>query len=386
MHQRAQLTVGGEVSRGSIPAASIEVQDNGRPRVAGVRETKAVSIPLGDGVFSSAWLSSVLEDSPHWPHGALRVLKVSRIGTEHGLSGQIHRVVAETKHGGSRSFVVKQESAAAVGRELLFRSHCGGLVRGCIPDLFCGVTDAGAERGVLVLEDITPAEQGDVLHGCTDDEAGAVVRVLARLHGGSWNVTADATAGVPRWSAQPMEPDRWRDRLARATERFPGILERIVEPLVDVPERVADAGSLLSQGPASWLHVDAHLDNTLLRPDGTVVLLDWCNAAIGPPAIDLARFLIEGVVESSQPERVTALLSIYANELRAGVEGVALSELETGFELALLPLVQGAVGWAGRHELEQNGRSAALCENFLRSACGWALRDESGSQHGGKAP
>jgi thiamine kinase-like enzyme len=356
--------------------------------IRGVGETKVVSIPLGDGVFSSAWLSSVLEESPHWPHGPVRVLRVSQIGTEYGLSGQIHRVVAETKHGGSRSFVVKQESAAAVERELLFRRHCGALVRGCIPDLLCGVTDAGADRGILVLEDITPAEQGDVLHGCTDEEAGAVVRVLARLHGGSWNTSADAfTADLPRWSPQPMEPDRWRDRLARATERFPEILERLVEPLLDVPERVADAASLLSQGPASWLHVDAHLDNTLLRPDGTVVLVDWCNAAIGPPAIDLARFLIEGVVESSQPERVTALLSVYANERRrAGVEGVALPELETGFELALLPLLQGAVSWAGRHNLEQNGRSAALCENFLRSACGWALGDESGSQHGSKAP
>ena len=183
-----------------------------------------------------------------------------------------------------------------------------------------------------------------------------------------------------------MEPDRWRDRLARASERFPEILERIVEPLLDVPDRVAYAGSVLRRGPASWLHVDAHLDNTLFRPDGTVVLLDWCNAAIGPPAIDLARFLIEGVVESSEPKRVTALLSVYTNELRrAGVEGVALAQLQTGFELALLPVLQGAVGWAGRHDLERNGRSATVCENFLRSACGWALGAGSGSQHGSKA-
>ncbi len=229
-----------------------------------------MSIPLGDCVLVRVAQQRARGVS-HWPHGALRVLRVSRIGTEYGLSGQIHRVVAETEHGGSRSFVVKQESAAAVERELVFRSHCGGLVRGCIPDLLCGVTDAGAERGILVLEDITPAEQGDVLRGCTDEEAGAVVRVLARLHGGSWSVTADAfTAGLPRWSAQPMEPDRWRDRLARASERFPGILEPIAEPLLDVPERVAAAWSVLSQGPASWLHVDAHLDNTLFRPDGTV--------------------------------------------------------------------------------------------------------------------
>ena len=56
--------------------------------------------------------------------------------------------MAETKHGGLRSFVVKQESAAAVERELLFRSHCSGLVRGFIPDLLCGVTDVRGKRGV----------------------------------------------------------------------------------------------------------------------------------------------------------------------------------------------------------------------------------------------
>ena len=347
-----------------------------------------MSIPLGDRVLSSAWLSSALEHAPQWPHGSVRVLTTSRIGTEYGLSGQIHRVVTETKRGGSRSFVVKLESAAAVERELLLRGHCGELVRGCIPDLFCGETDEGGERGVLVLEDITPATQGDVLQGCTDEEAEAVVRVLARLHGGSWKVTDDAVpAGLPRWRAHPMEPDQWRDRLARASKRFPGILApSVLQLMLDLPERVTYAGSVLSQGPASWLHADAHLDNTLFRMDGAVVLLDWCNAAIGPPAVDLARFLTEGVVAPSQPERVTALLSVYAKELhRAGVEDVALAELETGFELALLPLLQGAVGWAGREDLERSGRYAALCENFLRSACGWAFGDESGSQHGIKA-
>jgi hypothetical protein len=30
--------------------------------MAGIGETEAVSIPLGDGVFSSAWLSRVLEE------------------------------------------------------------------------------------------------------------------------------------------------------------------------------------------------------------------------------------------------------------------------------------------------------------------------------------
>ncbi len=355
----------------------------------GIGETEVVSIPLGGGtgLLSSAWLSCVLEESPEWPHGSVRVLSTSRIGAEHGLSGQVHRVETETTHGGPRSFVVKEETSAAVERELFFRSHCGELMRGHIPDLLYGVTDAEAERGVLILEDIAPAEQGDVLYGCTDEQAESVVRVLARLHGGSRSVTNDADrAGVPRWMAQPMESDRWRERLARARVRFPEVLAPSALLLLDLPERVEDAGSVLSQGPASWLHVDAHLDNALFRANGTAVLIDWCNAAMGPPVVDLTRFLAEGVVVPSQPERVSAVLSFYTDELRRlGVHDVSLAELRSSFELALLPLLQGVVGWAGRDDLELGGRSGALCESFLRSMCGWVLGDESGSQRGGRA-
>lgn len=250
-------------------------------------------------------------------------------------------------------------------------------MRGRIADLFGGVTDA--ERGVLLLEDVEPAEQGDVLHGCTDRQAEAIVHVLAQLHAGSWRPTADTDTGdLPRWWAHAMEPDRWRERIARAGERFPEILATQVTLLRDLPERVAGAGNVLGSGPVAWLQVDTHLDNTLFRPDGTVVLLDWCNAAIGPPVVDLARFLTEGVVPPAEPERVSALLSLYAEELRRlGVDALSPAELESRFEQALLPLLQGIVGWAGRDDFEASGRPAALCESFLRSLCGWVMGDHS---------
>jgi thiamine kinase-like enzyme len=345
-----------------------------------------VAIPVDGGVLSSTWLSSVLEESHEWPHGSVRVRSTRRIGTEHGLSGQIHRVAIETERGGPRSIVVKQETAAAVDRELLFRSHCGELVHGSIPDLLCGLTDPDAERGVLGLEDIAPAEQGDVLHGCTEEQSEAVVRVLARLHGCSRSVVGEPEeADLPRWTADPMESERWRNRLGRASERFPEILGPSVLSLLDLPDRVVDTGRVLSEGQSSWLQVDAHLDNTLFRPDGTVVLLDWCNAAIGPPVLDLARFLTEGVVEPIRRDRVTALLSLYTEELRRlGVGHVSVVELASSFEVALPPLLQGAIGWAGRDDLELGARATAVCESFLRSMCGWVLGDESGSQQGSK--
>jgi thiamine kinase-like enzyme len=313
------------------------------------------------------------------------VESATRIGIDYGLSGRIHRVVAKTARGGLTSFVVKQERSAEVERELLFRGHSGGRLRGCIAHAFGGMSDSRSGRGVLVLEDVAPARQGDVLGECTNAQAQAVVRALARVHGASWSVQHDALPrSLPRWRPEPMQLDRWMDRLSRARERFPEALSPgLVAQIRDLPEEVASAVERLTRGPASWIHVDAHLDNVLWRPDGTAVLLDWCNASIGPPAVDLARFLTEGVVDAAQQERVAALLSTYVEELRLHGAQVELTELKAGLALALRPLLEGVVGWAGRENLELAGRAAALCENLLRSLCDWSMSDEYGLHTGG---
>ena len=226
-----------------------------------------------------------------------------------------------------------------------------------------------AGRGVLVFEDIASARQGDVLQGCTEQQAESVVTVLARLHAATWSPRDDAfPADLPRWRAQPMEPDRWADRVARASVRFPKILTRaLAERLHDLPDRVGLALGQLRAGPVSWAQVDAHLDNVLWRADGTAVLLDWCNAAIAPPAIDLARFLSEGIAPDWRP----ALVAAYVRELGPGKAEQA--EIGAGIELAVLPLLQEAVGWAGREDFVAEGRPASVCESWLRSVCAWAL-------------
>jgi hypothetical protein len=343
----------------------------------------AMRIASDDDVLTSRFLSEALTASPGWRHGSLRVVSASRIGTEYGMSGLTHRVVVQTECGDSLSFIVKQERAEAVERELLFRIQCGEFLHGCVAECFGGLGDSETGRGVLFFEDVSPAEQGDVLHGCSDDRAAAAVRVLARLHAGSWKANHGAfPPELPRWGAQPMEPDRWVDRVARACQRFPRILTSPRAAwLGDLPGEVASALDQLRDGPAAWIQVDTHLDNVLWRSDGTAVLLDWCDAAIGPPSADLARFLSEGIDARSRP----ALVETYVQELRiSGADGV-LTEVDTSLELALLHLLQSAIGWAGRENLVLHGRSADVCQSWLRSVCGWALAEDSGSQEGRSA-
>ena len=316
------------------------------------------------------WLNRLLAASPEWQHGSVEVLSSTRIGAEYGFSARINRVIARPTGGGSVSFVIKEESVEAVDRELLFHRENGATLRGVVPQCFGGQCLGGGE-GVLLLEDVSPAEQGDVLLGCSDEQAKAVVRALARVHGASERSREHSfPAGLPRWPGRPMEPARWADRLARAAKRFPQILPPpLIARLQDLPETAAADLERLWAGPASWLHVDAHLDNVLWRPDGTAVLLDWCNAAIGPPAVDLVRLLTDGIDAGSRPERAAALVSTYKDELEStGVPDVG------DIDLPVATVVQSAVEWAGRpQEREPEGRTAAVRENFLRSSCAWFI-------------
>lgn len=291
-----------------------------------------------------------------------------RIGTGYGLSGSaVYRVEADTSLSGSLSFIAKQEGAEAVERALLFHRSSGTALRGSIPECFGGIVDREAGLSVLFLEDISPARQGDVLSSCTDLEAEAAMRSLARVHAASWTDGRDGgPTGAPRWSARPIDPDVWAERLARVASEFPHIVTpRLAKQLSRLP--VEAAIESLGAGPASWIHCDAHLDNVLFRPDATAVLIDWSGARFGPPAVDLARLLTEGVDAGANRERATKLVAAYADELDASVDDARrlLSD-------ALVLQLQAAVGWAGREERrEPQARMNALRQNLLRSCCAW---------------
>jgi hypothetical protein len=355
------------------------VQEERTTPQSNVGETAGVAIRSGDGVLSAAWLNGVLGDSQGWPHGSIRVLTATQIGVEHGMSGRIHRVVVETERGGSRSLVVKQDRAEAVERELLFHNECATFMRDSIPACYGGTFDVETGRGALLLEDIAPAEQGDVLRGCTKARARSALSALARLHAGSWQARDTHPTTCPRWRAQPMELDRWLDRLGRAGERFPHILTRaLLARLADLPDTVSIALDHLRGGPVSWVQLDTHLDNVLWRPDGTAVLLDWSNAAIGPPIADVARFLSEGVDAGSR----AGLVDAYVRERQRTGSDTDLADVSSSLHWALLPLLQSAVGWAGREDLRSHGRAADVCERWLLSVCDWALGDGSRSRIG----
>jgi hypothetical protein len=334
---------------------------------------------VDDGLLRPSWIDHVVGGLPRWPYGPIRVVAVSRIGAEHGLSGQVHRVTADMDNGGHVSFIVKQEGEAAAERALRFHAAMADQLHGSVPECYGGTVDPTTGLGILFLEDVAPAVQGDALIDPGERAAHTAIRVIAHVHAASWRAhSADHATALPRWHAEVWDSDHWSERLAGARARFPDVLnDRVEVRLERLPDQLGGAIAGLQAGPASWIHTDAHLDNFLWRPDGRAVLLDWSGAVIGPPAVDVARFIVEGPSGiTGDVEQSVVLIGAYREELEAwGVSSSDAATASIAVDQAMLPLAQGIIGWAGRPESEPPGpRMAALRENALRKVAAWLSR------------
>ena len=339
--------------------------------MAGFDTLAAMTFPRSGTGLDPASLGDRIAELPLWPFGRLRDLTHARIGIDYGLSGEAYRVRGTTAAGEAISLVVKLEKADAVSRAVAFHEALGDRLGRAVPACFGGLIDAAAATGLLILEDVAPAEQGDVLGDPGSDRLEAAILVFARLHALSVRAGgADHEASLPRWRAAPLARAAWASRLEVATARYPEVLSRpILARLADVPDRLGPAIERLQAGPASWIHSDAHLDNVLWRSDGSAVVVDWAGAAMGPPAIDASRFILEGPPAVSRSvARRDALLRAY----RLAAPALP-NEL---FVDAALVFVQGVVGWAGRTDVgEPSRRMADLRVNALGNIRAWLESD-----------
>jgi hypothetical protein len=100
--------------------------------------------------------------------------------------------------------------------------------------------------------------------------------------------------------------------------------------------------------------------------------MDWSSAVIGPPAVDLARLLTEGINAAGRGEQASELVCAYVGELARCGRTVSVDELWDTLSGAILLLIQAAVGWAARDEHRQPvTRMRALQRQFLLSAVAW---------------
>jgi hypothetical protein len=324
-------------------------------------------LPEHGPIDDLGWLNATLTTSTTWEHGTLREATATRIGADFGFGGIVHRIDAVTTEGAGVSLVAKREVRGAIKRALALREHHPGPLEGIVPTIYGSLL--GDEHGVLLLEHVDPITQGDVLGGCTDGQAESLIRRIARIHAASMGT--DRTAAPATWETSEVEQAMWETKLATAADRHPDILDdTTTRRLTELPAVVRAAAEALGRDEWSWIHADLHLDNVVFRDGESAVILDWADARIGPPAIDIGHILTEGLDRGTPAERIDRWGPVYADEAaRFGVT-VDLDRLRTSIGWSVLPLLRGVIGWASSAE-DFADRLIDVRENLLRNTCEW---------------
>ncbi len=115
------------------------------------------------------------------------------------------------------------------------------------------------------------------------------------------------------------------------------------------------------------LHLDLRTDNMLLRPDGSVALVDWPWAAAGAPVFDLVGMLPSAVLDGAgDPDRL--LLSTVTGRSADPEDVTCLVAAFTGrmVEHAQRHALPGLVGLR-----EFQAAQGRVAEDWLRARTGW---------------
>lgn len=336
--------------------------------------------------FVAEWLqletlNEVLRAGHRWSSGPVVVTGTRLVGAEYGFSGRVYRIRLASDGDGTSSLIAKFEGAESIARAVAFHEANDERLTDSVPMFFGATVDTASDQGVVLLEDIRPAVQGDDLVGCTKVQAMTIVRLVARLHAETWVPRHVRPAdSVESWAQREWESDRWNDRLTRASSRFPDHFDsEMLARLSGLVIEAADAYDTLMPGPRAWVHRDPHPDNALWRPDGRLVLLDWSNAMIAPPAVDVAVLLWALSFRPAPPISPSDLLADYATSLSDSGRDADAGEIRRHAEAAVRLLIRGSIGWAGSTAARPNSARAldlqAQTAERAKSALRW-LDDE----------
>jgi thiamine kinase-like enzyme len=276
------------------------------------------SVPSSEVDLTSEWLRSAL--AGRFPDASPQLAGTEQIGQGYGLSSVLVRCRLAGS-GGPGSVVVKLWATDGPSgfREVLFYTLFAENLGIRVPVCYHGSIDEDRRRGVLVLEDLECAVQGDCLSLLDGRGAVVLAREIAALHANWWERSElGATQWLPSVRVVQRESEWFLSRrelfLSRLGDRIESriswLLERVEQAQTRANERLAGAAMTL-------LHADLHLDNVVF--DGGTefpVLLDWARVAQGPAALDLAALLF-AMAPIAQFEHV---LSVYLGEMhRRGI-------------------------------------------------------------------
>jgi len=255
------------------------------------------------------------------------------------------------------------------------------------PAVYKSIVDYLRLDFLLVMEDLKQrgADPRDATRPMTIEQVGNGLRGLARLHSQYWGISWKSHPKL-RWLKTWKPAKGW---LIGLRKRVPIGMERGMEVLPDLVkkldgQKIVDYWSryvgMLSKGPLTMTHGDAHIGNTYILPDNDVGFLDWQVVRRGNWSQDVGYFLIGSLTEEDRRKSESDLIELYRNalvvpksQLPSSEEAWHIYRTTPAYGLAIWLSTLGTDGWQS-HEISRT-LSRRFAVAFTELDCLGALQE-----------
>lgn len=318
-----------------------------------------ITIPSSAGDITAAWLRASVRSEDAQVFANLTSVSAERLGEGVATTTDIRRLKLSYAPGaklGPATLVAKLPSASpevrevargwsTYRREVLFYRDIASTVALRIPKAYVAEYDPQTNGFVLVMEDLSPAIDGDQVAGLPLGHVRLALDEIAALHARWWNrPELVALEGA----IQPFGEGLWVGtgaRHAAAWPRFERFLAGRASPdLRRAGQRMASVIEPMmvdmARAPRTLCHGDFRADNLMFahRPGGaTLFTVDWQAPMQARGAFDVGLLMSMSVTTELRRAHEAALLRGYHDKLMAGgVEDYAYDEFFHDYRRGLL--------------------------------------------------
>ncbi len=312
--------------------------------------------PADPRALTAEWLTGVLHAAGAL--GKARVLSpgLQPVGPGKGMAGRVVRLRPAydlEEPGAPRRLIAKFPPEPGPTRTLADRLHLqereygsytelAGRLGVPVPRLYAAA--AGDGGYVLLLEDVGPAREGDLLRGCSLDEAWSVVAQLACMHAAWWqSPDLEKLAWLPSPNSREvidLMARRGRAAWAEFRRRFgahmPGPILKLGAAL-SCDRSVLDR---LARPPFTLVHGDMRINNVLFAPEPPpcpLAFIDWQTVIQGRGPMDLATLFVSSLQPEDRRAAEADLIPRYhALLVEKGVRDYSLEECRLDYRLAVV--------------------------------------------------
>ena len=297
-----------------------------------------LEIPRNPDDITAAWLTQMLYNAQALTETKVVSFNATPIGVGIGFVGRIVRLELQydnKENGAPASLVAKfpstnpslqrywKKSSSLYEVENRFYKHIAPQTSLRTPKQYYGEFDHDAQKGVIIIEDLTRLKAGDQVEGCDTLDAQIAMKDMAHFHSDFWeNEKLNAISWLANFNTNVEGlHQRYLDAWPAFQDKFG---HQLSDKIFTINQQVAQHGiairNRLATTPQTLVHGDFRLDNVFFDTDAMVVV-DWGGYRRGTCMWDVNQFICQSLNVEERQQAEQSLLQQYHQSLHSrGIE------------------------------------------------------------------